>query len=74
MTEQEFIAVEVRKCEKRLRRMLMGIKKTGYAPNKTIELLLINQMIKFTPPCDGFVYNHYKLTELGETELQRIDQ
>lgn len=66
MNEQEYIEQEQEKHNKRLLAQLDRIAKYGYLRSKyQTDTLLINGLIQFSSPRNGFPYNHYRLTDKG---------
>lgn len=71
--EAAFIAKEQAKLDKALIADLKRIQSHGFLRSQyRTETLLINRLIEFSSPRPGFQYNHYKLTDDGSAELQRL--
>ena len=71
-SESEFIEREQSKRDSKLLRQLKRVYSTGRIGRQANEVLTINGLIEFTRPNERIPYNHFRLTDSGLRELQRI--
>jgi hypothetical protein len=70
-TEQEMITRECAKQDRKLRRMLARVTKTGFPSSGDVcTTLLVNNLIEFGSPSEAFAFNHYRLTPIAKHFLK----
>ena len=72
MNEQEFIAQEQSRHDRKLLRLLRKVQNTGECGREASEVLAINDLAYFGPPRLGIRYNNWRLTDAGERLLREL--